>query len=118
MSDLLSKLVEHAGRLPYNPRYAYNPAEIDHWMRLIDNHISDKIAMGLQIKSYPGNGITDPSNRLVDRVEVLYVLGLLVGKQMQKELADLQMTSLPRKLEVKKTAVWKKCMLMRILYRD
>merc|ERR550534_2277199 len=68
----LSRLVEHATRLPYNPRYASTPAEIDHWMRFIDDHISDEISSG-------ETGISDPTNKLVndlvDRVEVLYVLG-------------------------------------------
>jgi len=97
----LSRLVEHASRLPYNPRFASTPAEIDHWMRFIDDHISDEMAEGAPpvIESYPGGGLTDPCtslvNDLVDRVEVLYVLGLLlVGKhrkQVQKELAELQL---------------------------
>ena len=70
-------------------------------MRFIDDHISDEMAAGepLVIESYPGGGPTDPCsglvNDLVDRVEVLYVLGLLlVGKhrkQVQKELAELQL---------------------------
>ena len=99
--DFLKKLVDHATRVPYNPRYASTPAEIDHWMRFIDDHISDEIAMGESslMESYAGGGLTDPTsslvNDLVDRVEVLYVLGLLlVGKhrkQVQKELADLQL---------------------------
>ena len=99
--NFLQKLVEHATRVPYNPRYASTPAEIDHWMRFIDDHISDEIAMGESslMESYVGGGLTDPTsslvNDLVDRVEVLYVLGLLlVGKhrkQVQKELADLQL---------------------------
>jgi len=113
--NLLSKLVEHASRLPYNPRYASTPAEIDHWMRFIDDHISDEIAMGepLQIESYPGGGLTDPSNSLVndlvDRVEVLYVLGLLlVGKhrkQVQKELADLQL--IPKLSNLFDSFIWR-----------
>ena len=88
-------------RLPYNPRFASTPAEIDHWMKFIDDHISDEMAEGepLMIESYPGGGFTDPCsglvNDLVDRVEVLYVLGLLlVGKhrkQVQKELAELKL---------------------------
>jgi len=70
-------------------------------MRFIDDHLSDEMAVGepLVIESYPGGGPTDPCNSLVndlvDRVEVLYVLGLLlVGKhrkQVQKELAELQL---------------------------
>ena len=28
---LLARLVEHSSRLPYNPRFASTPAEIDHW---------------------------------------------------------------------------------------
>ena len=99
--DFLNKLVDHATRTPYNPRFASTPAEIDHWMKFIDDHISDEIAMGESalMESYPGGGLADPTtslvNDLVDRVEVLYVLGLLlVGKhrkQVQKELADLQL---------------------------
>ena len=99
--EFLQKLVDHATRIPYNPRYASTPAEIDHWMRFIDDHISDEIAKGESslVESYIGGGFADPTtglvNDLVDRVEVLYVLGLLlVGKhrkQVQKELADLQL---------------------------
>merc|ERR1719508_704669 len=75
--------------------------QLDHWMRFIDDPISDEIALGesSMLESYSGGGLTDPCsslvNDLVDRVEVLYVLGLLlVGKhrkQVQKELADLQL---------------------------
>jgi len=97
----LSRLVDHASRLPYNPRYASTPAEIDHWMRFIDDHISDELASGesMLMESYPGGGLTDPCSGLIndlqDRVEVLYVLGLLlVGKhrkQVQRELAELHL---------------------------
>jgi len=97
----LAKLVDHATRLPYNPRFPSTPSEIDHWMRFIDDHISDEIALGepLQNQSYPGGTLADPSTSLVDdltdRVEVLYVLGLLlVGKQrkpVQKALAELEL---------------------------
>ena len=53
----------------------------------------------MQIESYPGGSLNDPSNSLVndlvDMVEVLHVLGLLlVGKHsklVQKELADLHL---------------------------
>merc|ERR1719186_1793074 len=99
--EFILKLVNHATRLPYNPRFASTPSEIDHWMRFIDDHISDEIALGesSMLESYSGGGLTDPCsslvNDLVDRVEVLYVLGLLlVGKhrkQVQKELAELQL---------------------------
>ena len=89
--NFLQKLVEHASRLPYNPRYASTPAEIDHWMRFIDDHISDEMSAGepALLESYPGGGRTDPTNSLVndlvDRVEVLYVLGLLlVGKHRKQ----------------------------------
>ena len=63
-------------RLPYNPRFPSTPSEIDHWMRFIDDHISDEIALGepLQNQSYPGGTLADPSTSLVDdltdRVEV------------------------------------------------
>jgi Trpc4-associated protein len=111
----LSRLVEHASRLPYNPRFASTPAEIDHWMRVIDDHISDEMAVGepLVVESYPGGGPTDPCsslvNDLVDRVEVLYVLGLLlVGKhrkQVQKELAELQL--IPKLSNLFDSFIWR-----------
>ena len=72
----LRKLFEHATRLPYNPRFPSTPTEIDHWMRFIDDHISDEIAMGepLMTESYVGGGISDPcttlADDLTDRVEV------------------------------------------------
>jgi len=111
----LKKLVDHAARVPYNPRYASTPAEIDHWMRFIDDHISDEIAKGesSSIESYAGGGVADPTtslvNDLVDRVEVLYVLGLLlVGKhrkQVQKELADLQL--IPKLSNLFDSFIWR-----------
>jgi len=98
---LLARLVDHATRLPYNPRFPSTPSEIDHWMKFIDDHISDEIAMGEPMlnESYPGGPLADPCASLVDdltdRVEVLYVLGLLlVGKQrkqVQKALAELEL---------------------------
>ena len=83
----LRKLFEHATRLPYNPRFPSTPTEIDHWMRFIDDHISDEIAMGepIMTESYPGGGISDPCTTLVDdltdRVEVriYYFLSIKVS---------------------------------------
>ena len=113
--DFLKKLVEHATRVPYNPRFASTPAEIDHWMRFIDDHISDEIAKGEAslMESYAGGGFADPTtslvNDLVDRVEVLYVLGLLlVGKhrkQVQKELADLEL--IPKLSNLFDSFIWR-----------
>ena len=67
----------------------------------------------MQIESYPGGGLAHPSNSLVndlvDRVEVLYVLGLLlVGKhrkQVQKELADLQL--IPKLSNLFDSFIWR-----------
>ena len=76
VNGLLAKLVDHATRLPYNPRFPSTPSEIDHWMRAIDDHISDEMAMGemMLTESYPGGGISDKTSNLVDdltdRVEV------------------------------------------------
>lgn len=76
VKGLLGKLVEHATRTPFNPRFPSTPSEIDHWMRFIDDHISDEIALGeaMQTESYPGGGVADPCSSLVDdltdRVEV------------------------------------------------
>lgn len=113
--DFILKLVNHATRLPYNPRFASTPSEIDHWMRFIDDHISDEIALGESSmqESYSGGGLTDPCsslvNDLVDRVEVLYVLGLLlVGKhrkQVQKELAELQL--IPKLNDLFDNFIWR-----------
>jgi len=115
VGGFLARLVEHASRLPYNPRFASTPAEIDHWMRFIDDHISDEMAVGepLVVESYPGGGPADPCtslvNDLVDRVEVLYVLGLLlVGKhrkQVQKELAELQL--IPKLSQLFDSFIWR-----------
>jgi len=113
--DFIKKLVNHSTRLPYNPRFASTPSEIDHWMRFIDDNISDEIAMGEPslIESYTGGGFHDPCsslvNDLIDRVEVLYVLGLLlVGKhrkQVQKELAELQL--IPKLNELFDNFIWR-----------
>ena len=76
VNGLMGKLVDHATRLPYNPRFPSTPSEIDHWMRAIDDHISDEMAMGemLMMESYPGGGVADQTSNLVDdltdRVEV------------------------------------------------
>ena len=84
-------------------------------IRFIDDHISDEIAKGesSSIESYAGGGVADPTtslvNDLVDRVEVLYVLGLLlVGKhrkQVQKELADLQL--IPKLSNLFDSFIWR-----------
>jgi len=113
--EFILKLVNHATRLPYNPRFASTPSEIDHWMRFIDDHVSDEIALGESSmqESYTGGGLTDPCsslvNDLVDRVEVLYVLGLLlVGKhrkQVQKELAELQL--IPKLNDLFDNFIWR-----------
>ena len=78
---LIEKLVEHATRLPYNPRFPSTPSEIDHWMRFIDDHISDEIAIGesMLVENYPGGNVSDPCSSLVDdltdRVEVIFLGG-------------------------------------------
>jgi len=112
---LLSKLVDHATRLPYNPRFPSTPSEIDHWMRFIDDHISDELALGevMTNESYPGGFVADPCTSLVDdltdRVEVLYILGLLlVGKQrkqVQHSLADLQL--IPKLSSLFDSFIWR-----------
>ena len=75
-----------AALLYYTLRFPSTPSEIDHWMRFIDDHISDEIAMGepMMNENFPGGQLADPYATLVDdltdRVEVGILEFLMVFK--------------------------------------
>ncbi|XP_040581494.1 short transient receptor potential channel 4-associated protein [Lepeophtheirus salmonis] len=88
----LQKLVDQATKLPYLPRFSSLPTEIDHWVRLIDDVISDELARP-NLSLEPFSALI--GGDLMDRVEALYVLSLfLIGrhrKRVQKELSELKL---------------------------
>ena len=150
---LLKKILQIAVNEKYLPRYANSPTEIDHWMRFIDDNISNEIANDLggvghnfsftSMLDYESsepednailfttgeqdfrspveasfelprldndyNAALNIGEHLLARVEALYVISLLlVGKhrkQMQKELAELEL--LPKLSNLMDSFVWR-----------
>ncbi|KAG0714864.1 Short transient receptor potential channel 4-associated protein [Chionoecetes opilio] len=118
----LSRLVNFATKLPYEPRYSGLTMEVDHWMHLIDDNMSEVLrAHQNQLPTSSGSPSSTPhtnprhlvdlinriqpqtiSNQIdsltgpmLQRVESVYVLGLLLlGKQrkeVQVQLAKLRL---------------------------
>ncbi|RUS72825.1 hypothetical protein EGW08_019418 [Elysia chlorotica] len=112
--DLLPRLVQIAINKEYTPRYMGMPSELDCWMEWIDNQMADEVyepQMPDDFEEFVG-GVSEPGSEghpmvaqqaltiteeLVQRVEVVYVLGLfLLGKhrkKVQRRLADLKLAS-------------------------
>jgi len=111
----LSKLVNYSTRLPYKPRFVSMPSEIDQWMRFIDDHISDEIALEdpFMLGSSSGGGLAESCSSLadntLDRVEIFYVLGILLTgkyrKQVQKELSEIQL--IPKLNDLFDNFIWR-----------
>lgn len=112
--ELLPRLVQIAINKEYTPRYRGMPSELDCWMEWIDNQMADEVYEPQgndDFEEFIG-GVSEPTSEgapmvaqqsltiteeLVQRVEVVYVLGLfLLGKhrkKVQRKLADLKLAS-------------------------
>ncbi|KAI8746483.1 short transient receptor potential channel 4-associated protein-like isoform X1 [Biomphalaria glabrata] len=112
--DLLPRLVQIAISKEYTPRYRGMPSELDCWMEWIDNQMADEVYEPQVADDYDDfvGGVSEPTSEgqpmiaqqaltiteeLVQRVEVVYVLGLfLLGKhrkKVQRKLAELKLAS-------------------------
>ncbi|XP_064640748.1 short transient receptor potential channel 4-associated protein-like isoform X2 [Lineus longissimus] len=125
--DLTTRLVKIACAKPANtPRYSGVGNELDAWMEWIDNSLSQHDAENPEDDDYDDfiGGISEPvaidspfcqqpgiriSNDLVQRVQVIYVIGLfLVGKhrkKIQRKLAELKL--IPGLNELFDHFIWK-----------
>ncbi|XP_059171134.1 short transient receptor potential channel 4-associated protein-like isoform X2 [Physella acuta] len=112
--DLLPRLVQIAINKEYTPRYRGMPSELDCWMEWIDNQMADEVYEPQAADDFDDfiGGVSEPTaeghpmvaqqaltitEELVQRVEVVYVLGLfLLGKhrkKVQRKLAELKLAS-------------------------
>ncbi|CAL1542010.1 unnamed protein product [Lymnaea stagnalis] len=112
--DLLPRLVQIAISKEYTPRYRGMPSELDCWMEWIDNQMADEVYEPQASDDFDDfvGGVSEPTSEghpmvaqqaltiteeLVQRVEVVYVLGLfLLGKhrkKVQRKLAELKLAS-------------------------
>ncbi|OWF45106.1 short transient receptor potential channel 4-associated protein-like [Mizuhopecten yessoensis] len=124
--DLLPRLVNLAVAKDYTPRYRGMVSELDCWMEWIENQMAEEMydtpAMD-DLEDFIG-GISEPTSaggpmnvqqglkiteELVQRVEVVYVLGLfLLGKhrkKVQRKLAELKLA--PGLSELFDQFIWK-----------
>jgi len=112
--ELLPRLVQIAINKEYTPRYRGMPSELDCWMEWIDNQMADEVYEPQATDDFEDfiGGVSEPTSdgssmvaqqsltiteELVQRVEVVYVLGLfLLGKhrkKVQRKLAELKLAS-------------------------
>ncbi|KAH9509476.1 Short transient receptor putative channel 4-associated protein [Bulinus truncatus] len=112
--DLLPRLVQIAISKEYTPRYRGMPSELDCWMEWIDNQMADEVYEPQASDDFDDfvGGVSEPTSEgqpmiaqqaltiteeLVQRVEVVYVLGLfLLGKhrkKVQRKLAELKLAT-------------------------
>ncbi|XP_005093556.1 short transient receptor potential channel 4-associated protein isoform X1 [Aplysia californica] len=112
--ELLPRLVQIAINKEYTPRYRGMPSELDCWMEWIDNQMADEVYEPQAADDFDDfiGGVSEPTSdgspmvaqqaltiteELVQRVEVVYVLGLfLLGKhrkKVQRKLAELKLAS-------------------------
>ncbi|KAK8404993.1 hypothetical protein O3P69_001519 [Scylla paramamosain] len=132
----LSRLVDFATKLPYEPRYSGLTMEVEHWMRLIEDSMREVLRahqnqqpsssgspsatpqtnprhlMDLMNRIQPqtiANQIDSLTGPMLQRVESVYVLGLLLlGKQrkeVQVQLARLRL--IPRLSSLFDLFIWK-----------
>ena len=124
---LVMKIVNLAVKNVYYPRYPNAPTEIDHWMRFIDDNISNDIGQDLG-SNFASTSQQNPTNtlnsllqgnynkaaisiadHLLIRIESLYVLSLLLigkhRKKVQKEFAELAL--IPKLSNMMDNFVWK-----------
>ncbi|XP_053638919.2 short transient receptor potential channel 4-associated protein [Cherax quadricarinatus] len=127
--EFLPRLVNFATKLPYEPRYQGHTMEVDHWMRLIEDSMSEVLHQHeSQMTPFNSNStlyVTELMDRIqpqaiasqlealtspmLQRVESVYVLGLLLlGKQrkdVQTQLARLRL--IPRLSQLFDLFIWK-----------
>ncbi|KAG7168132.1 Short transient receptor potential channel 4-associated protein-like [Homarus americanus] len=127
--EFLPRLVNFATKLPYEPRYSGRTMEVDHWMRFIDDSMSEVLRQHESLMPSPtlnsAVSVTDLLDRIqpqaipsqiealtspmLQRVESVYVLGLLLlGKQrkeVQTQLAKLRL--IPRLSQLFDLFIWK-----------
>ncbi|XP_063585851.1 short transient receptor potential channel 4-associated protein-like [Penaeus indicus] len=117
--EFLPRLVNFATNLPYEPRYEGITMEVDHWIRLIEDSMSDVlnehnplIVTDLMERIQPQaivNQLEALTSPMLQRVESVYVLGLLLlGKQrkeVQTQLAQLRL--IPRLSQLFDLFIWK-----------
>ncbi|KAK4319847.1 hypothetical protein Pmani_009262 [Petrolisthes manimaculis] len=119
----LSRLVDFATKLPYEPRYQGLTMEVDHWMQLIEdsmtevlrNHQSSLASTSNQnlaeliSQSQSHDRIESLTTPMLQRVETVYVLGLLLlGKQRREVQAQLATLCLiPRLSDLFDLFIWK-----------
>ncbi|XP_076060647.1 short transient receptor potential channel 4-associated protein-like isoform X2 [Oratosquilla oratoria] len=116
--EFLPRLVDYATKLPYEPRFQGITVEKDHWMRLIEDSISNILNQNCSTTSYvleryqnefPNltlEGIVEP---MLHRVETVYILGLLLlgerRKKVQAQLAHLRL--IPRLSKLFDHFIWR-----------
>ncbi|XP_041375962.1 short transient receptor potential channel 4-associated protein-like [Gigantopelta aegis] len=124
--ELLPRLIKFAISKEYTPRYPGMVSELDCWMEWIDNQMADELYEPQSADDFEEfmGGISEPvseggpmiqqqglkiTEQLVQRVEVVYVLGLfLLGKhrkKVQRKLADLKLA--PGLSELFDQFIWK-----------
>ncbi|XP_066937190.1 short transient receptor potential channel 4-associated protein-like [Macrobrachium rosenbergii] len=120
--EFLPRLVNFATKLPYEPRYEGRTMEVDHWMRLIEESMSDVIsqldpnliessadAIERILPHTVLNQIEALAGPMLQRVETVYVLGLLLlgkhRKEVQAQLAQLRL--IPRLSQLFDLFIWK-----------
>lgn len=124
--ELLPRLVKIAINKDYTPRYRGMVSELDCWMEWIENQMAEEVFEQQNHDDFEDfmGGISEPSaegghmvvqqglkitEELVQRVEVVYVLGLfLLGKhrkKVQRKLADLKLA--PGLSELFDQFIWK-----------
>ncbi|XP_071534122.1 short transient receptor potential channel 4-associated protein-like [Panulirus ornatus] len=129
ISEFLPRLVNFATKLPYEPRYQGHTMEVDHWMQLIEDTMSDVLSEHENLLAPLSTNATLHVSELMERiqpqaiasqlealtspmlqrVESVYVLGLLLlGKQrkeVQAQLAKLRL--IPRLSHLFDLFIWK-----------
>lgn len=124
--ELLPRLVNLAVSRDYTPRYRGMVSELDCWMEWIENQMAEEMYDSPSLDDFEDfiGGISEPTTaggpmnqqqglkiteELVQRVEVVYVLGLfLLGKhrkKVQRKLAELKLA--PGLSELFDQFIWK-----------
>lgn len=134
--ELLPRLVNLAVKKDYTPRYTGMVSELDCWMEWIENQMAEEVYDQPTVDDLDDfiGGISEPTSaggamnvqqglkiteELVQRVEVVYVLGLfLLGKhrkKVQRKLAELKLA--PGLSDLFDQFIWK-CQVSRYSSRN